>query len=210
MRFDWCLRWALATVFLPGSCGQSGERHGSEINPEDFMFPLMLNESVLADDVTWLLVPGQDQVLGSCSITLLTSTVTTPGGQQGADLATQEDLNPLKGLMDGTGSALESLMVAVEEDIGRGSYQSVISKGLLDIQQQNEVSDNIMEEIRASLEAQQPTESLLSRFKEKVGKMETMLHAMRCLSSQMEQTSDLLALELGKSHHLESALGKES
>ncbi|XP_051868720.1 uncharacterized protein LOC127568703 [Pristis pectinata] len=210
MRMVWTLHWILGAFLLPDCGGQSGEHHGAELDPGDVIFPLSFNDSVMADGVTGFIVQGQEDVLEACSITLLTSTMTTPSGHEEADPVTQEDLSPVKGLIDGTSSTLESLTVAVKEEIGRGSYQSVITKTLLDVKLQNEVSNNIMVDIRDSLQAHHCADSLLTKFKEKFGKMEAMLQTIHRLASQVEQTSESVALELsqdlGKSRQLESAL----
>lgn len=211
MRLLWTLRWILVTFLLPGSGGQSGDHDGFQLDPGDLLFALPLNDSAVADGVAEFILQDQEEVSDTCSITLLTRSETRE--HEATHPSTQEDLGPVKGLMEGTSSILESLVVAMKEEIGKGSYQSVISKTLLDIKLQNEESNNIMADIGASLEAQSSADSHLTKFKEKVGKMEAMLQSIHCLASQVEQVSEVLAMELsqdlGKSRQLESGLGQK-
>ncbi|XP_069786752.1 uncharacterized protein [Narcine bancroftii] len=208
MRRAWMVQCILGALLLHACRGQSGEDYGAELDPRDSLFPLPFNYSLVADDVVGSIVQNQEELSNVCSITLLTSEVDMASGHQTSQL-TPEDLRPIKGLIDGTSSVLESLTMAVRQDIGKGSYQSLITKCLLDITQQNEASNNVMADIRGNLEAQHSADCLLTKFKEKVGKMEAMVHTIHHLASQVEQMSESLARELGKSGQMDFALGQE-
>ncbi|XP_067901723.1 uncharacterized protein si:ch211-142k18.1 [Heterodontus francisci] len=210
MRYVWTLHCILGAYVLPDYRAESRKDYTSQLNPRDSLFPLFLNNTLMADSAATFVAMGHEELSGVCAITVLTSTLTIPNEYKTAHSPTQEDLSPVKGLLNGSSSVLESLASAVNAEIGKLSYQSLITETVLDIKQRNELSNNIMTEIFQSLDSNPTLDSHVTKFKEKVRKMEAMLQAIDHLAGQVEQMSDTLSTELnqhlGKSRKMESTL----
>ncbi|XP_043551204.1 uncharacterized protein LOC122552568 [Chiloscyllium plagiosum] len=200
MRFLWILHFVLGVYMV-----KAGDDYTLETNVPDPLFPMLLNNTLMPENAAGLGIPELSSV---CEITVLTSSITIPSEQEAISSLIQEDLNPVKNLLNGSSSILESLATAVNEETGKVSYQSLITTTVLDIKQQNELSNNIMTEIFQALDSEPTSNNHVKKFKEKVWKMDTMLQAIHLLASQVEELSDTLSTELsqhmGKSHTMES------
>ncbi|XP_072436200.1 uncharacterized protein [Chiloscyllium punctatum] len=199
MRFLWILHFVLGVYMV-----KAGD-YTLETNVPDPLFPMVLNNTLMPENAAGL---GILELSSVCEITVLTSSITIPSEQEAIRSLIQEDLNPVKNLLNGSSSILESLATAVKEETGKVSYQSLITTTVLDIKQQNELSNNIMTEIFQALDSEPTSNIHVKKFKEKVWKMDTMLQAIHLLASQVEELSDTLSTELsqhmGKSHTMES------
>ncbi|XP_020365857.1 uncharacterized protein LOC109911029 [Rhincodon typus] len=200
MRFLWILHCVLGVYTM-----EAGEDYTSETDVLDSLLPLLLNNTFMAESAAGL---GVMELSSVCEITVLTSSLTSPGEQEAVSPVTQEDLNLVKNLLNGSSSVLESLASAVNKEIGKVSYQSLITTTVQDIKQQNELSNNIMTEIFQALDSEPTADNHVKQFKENVWKMETMLQTIDLLASQVEDLSDTLSTKLnhhvGKSHTVES------
>ncbi|XP_060686750.1 uncharacterized protein LOC132819315 [Hemiscyllium ocellatum] len=200
MRFLWILHFVMGVYMV-----KAGDDYTLETNVPDPLFPMVLNNTLMPENAAGLGIPELSSV---CEITVLTSSITMPSEQEAMSSLIQEDLNPVKNLLNGSSSILESLATAVNEETGKVSYQSLITTTVLDIKQQNELSNNIMTEIFQALDSEPTSDNHVKKFKEKVWKMDTMLQAIHLLASQVEELSDTLSTELsqhmGKSDTMES------
>ncbi|XP_067844352.1 uncharacterized protein si:ch211-142k18.1 [Heptranchias perlo] len=206
MRLLWTMHCIL-TCLLPDCGAENGEDHTSKLEPSDSFLYSFLNNTLMADSAAGLVAIDQEELLNVCAITVMTSAMTFPSGHVGANPATQEDLQPVKGRLESSGSVLETLASVVDAEIGKVSYQSMISETVLDIKQQNEKSNSIMTEISQSLDSDPTSDSHVEKFKKEVWKMEAMLHAIDHLASQVERMSDTLSLELSQ---MESTLHQKA
>ncbi|GCC20019.1 hypothetical protein chiPu_0018684 [Chiloscyllium punctatum] len=201
MRFLWILHFVLGVYMV-----KAGD-YTLETNVPDPLFPMVLNNTLMPENAAGL---GILELSSVCEITVLTSSITIPSEQEAIRSLIQEDLNPVKNLLNGSSSILESLATAVKEETGKVSYQSLITTTVLDIKQQNELSNNIMTEIFQALDSEPTSNIHVKKFKEKVWKMDTMLQAIHLLASQVEELSDTLSTELsqhmGKSHTMDGQL----
>ncbi|XP_078085485.1 uncharacterized protein LOC144504266 [Mustelus asterias] len=209
MSFLWVWHCFLGAYLLHDTRTVSEEDYISQFDPPDSLSSI-LNASLMSDGVAGLGVMDGEEFSNVCTITVLTGALAAPSEQEGTAAAAEDDLGPVKSLMNGSSSVLESLASAVIAEIGKVSYQSLISETVLDIKQRNEQSNNIMTEIFQTLDSAPTSDHHVTKFKEKVCKMEAMLQAIDHLASQVEQMSDTLSTELnqhlGMSRKMESTL----
>ncbi|XP_059504755.1 uncharacterized protein LOC125454964 isoform X2 [Stegostoma tigrinum] len=192
MRFLWILHCVLGVYMM-----EAGEDYTSETDVLASLFPLRLNNTFATESAAGL---GMMELSNVCEITVLTSSLASPGEQEAVGPVTQEDLNLIKDLLNSSSFILESLASAVNEEIGKVNYQSLITAAVQDIKQQNELSNNIMTEILQALDSEPTSDNHVKKFKENVWKMETMLQTIDLLASQVEDLSDTLSTELN--HHM--------
>ncbi|XP_038675649.1 uncharacterized protein LOC119978243 [Scyliorhinus canicula] len=206
MLLQWIFHCILGAYLLHDNRAVSGEDAKFQFEPQDSLFPSFLNTTLMADGAARFGMSGDEEFSNVCVITVLT----VPSEHEAIIPVTEDDLRPVKSLLNGSSSVLESLASAVNAEIGKVSYQSLITESVLDIKQRNEQSNNIMTEIFQTLDSDPASGNHVTKFKEKVCKMEAMLQALDLLARQVEQLSDSLSTELnqhlGKSRKMESAL----
>uniref|UniRef100_UPI00398E8748 uncharacterized protein n=1 Tax=Pristiophorus japonicus TaxID=55135 RepID=UPI00398E8748 len=205
MRLLWILQCIVGAHCLPDCGAESEEGYTQQPDTGDSLFLSLANNTGMADSAAGFEAIDPEELSSMCAITVLTGEMADP---EGGHPATIEDLSPVKGLLDGSSWVLESLASAVNAEIGKVSYQSMIADTVLDIKQHNQLSNNIMAEILQSLHSDTTSESHVTKFKEKVSKMEAMLQAIEHLATQVEQMSDTLSTEL--SQHLDKSRKMES
>ncbi|XP_078413627.1 uncharacterized protein LOC144689970 [Cetorhinus maximus] len=210
MRFLWTLHCILGAYLLHGNRAESREDNISQADPRDSLLPLFPNVTLMADTAAAFGMMDDEEISNMCAITVLINGQTIPSEHEAIIPATEDDLKPVKRLLNGSSSVLESLASAVDAEVGKVSYQSLITETVLDIKERNEQSNNIMTEISETLDADPTSNNHVTKFKEKLCRMEAMLQAINQLASQVEQMSDTLSTELnqhlGKSHKMESTL----
>ncbi|XP_041034493.1 uncharacterized protein LOC121272109 [Carcharodon carcharias] len=210
MRFLWTLHCILGAYLLHGNRAESREDNISQADLRASLFPLFPNFTLMDDSAAAFGVMDDEELSNVCAITVLINALTVPSEHEAINPVTEDDLKPVKGLLNGSSSVLEGLASVVNAEVGKVSYQSLITETVLDIKQQNEQSNNIMTEISQTLDADPTSDKHVTKFKEKVCRMESMLQAIDHLARQVKQMSDTLSTELkqhlGKSHKMESTL----